>query len=68
MHAWVAAWCGHGCGWVEYDPTNACLAGEDHVVIARGRDYGDAAPVAGVLRLAGGQSSGHAVDVVALDG
>lgn len=67
MHAWVAAWCGRDCGWVEYDPTNACLVGADHVVIARGRDYGDVAPVAGVLRLAGGQVSGHAVDVVPLD-
>jgi len=67
MHAWVAAWCGRECGWVEYDPTNACLVGADHVVIARGRDYGDVAPVAGVLRLAGGQVSGHAVDVVPLE-
>lgn len=67
MHAWVAAWCGRECGWVDYDPTNACLVGADHVVIARGRDYGDVAPVAGVLRLAGGQMSGHAVDVIPLE-
>jgi transglutaminase-like putative cysteine protease len=67
MHAWVAAWCGRDCGWVQYDPTNACLAAADHIVIARGRDYGDVAPVAGVLRLAGGQVSGHAVDVVPLE-
>lgn len=68
MHAWVAAWSGRTCGWVEYDPTNACLVGDQHIVIARGRDYGDVAPVAGVLRMAGGQSSGHVVDVVPLDG
>jgi transglutaminase-like putative cysteine protease len=67
MHAWVAAWCGRDCGWVEYDPTNACVVGADHVVIARGRDYGDVAPVAGILRMAGAQTSGHAVDVVPLD-
>lgn len=67
MHAWVAAWCGRDCGWVDYDPTNACLVGADHVVIARGRDYGDVSPVAGVLRLAGGQVSGHAVDVIPLE-
>jgi transglutaminase-like putative cysteine protease len=67
MHAWVAAWCGRDCGWVEYDPTNACLVAADHVAIARGRDYGDVAPVAGVLRLAGGQVSGHAVDVIPVE-
>lgn len=64
MHAWVRAWC--GTGWVEYDPTNACFAGEDHVTVAIGRDYGDVAPVAGVLRIAGAQSSRQAVDMVPL--
>lgn len=61
MHAWVRAWCGQGAGWVEYDPTNACLAGDGHVTVARGRDYSDVAPVKGVLRSAGSQSSRHAV-------
>lgn len=64
MHAWVRAWCGVEIGWVEYDPTNACYAGTDHVLIARGRDYGDVAPVKGVLRTAGPQAADHAVDVV----
>lgn len=67
MHAWVRAWCGFEMGWVEYDPTNAMFAGLDHVVIARGRDYADVAPVRGVLRLAGGQDTTQAVDVIALD-
>ena len=61
MHAWVRAWCGQGAGWVEYDPTNACLAGDGHVAVARGRDYSDVAPVRGVLRSAGSQTSRHAV-------
>ena len=65
MHAWVRAWCGPGVGWVEYDPTNACFAGDSHVTIAHGRDYGDVSPVAGVLRIAGRQKSTQAVDVVA---
>lgn len=68
MHAWVRAWAGPQAGWIEYDPTNACPAGTDHVTVAVGRDYGDVAPVAGVLRLAGGQTTSHAVDMVELAG
>ena len=64
MHAWVRAWCGWQAGWVEFDPTNAIPAGTDHIVVARGRDYGDVAPVKGILRIAGEQTSEHAVDVV----
>ncbi|MBM9595669.1 transglutaminase family protein [Roseitranquillus sediminis] len=67
MHAWVRAWCGIEMGWVEYDPTNAMLAGADHIVVAYGRDYADVAPVRGVTRSAGGQSTTHAVDVIPLD-
>ena len=64
MHAWVRAWCGWQTGWIEFDPTNAIPAGTDHIVVARGRDYGDVAPVKGVLRIAGEQKTEHAVDVV----
>lgn len=66
MHAWVRAWCGVEVGWIEYDPTNAVRVGQDHIVVARGRDYGDASPVKGVLRTAGGQTTSHSVDVVPL--
>ncbi len=68
MHAWVCAWCGPDAGWVEFDPTNDVQAGPDHVVVARGRDYGDVAPIKGALRLSGGQKSKQAVDVIPLDG
>jgi transglutaminase-like putative cysteine protease len=64
MHAWVQAWCGFEAGWIEFDPTNAVLVGTDHIVVARGRDYADVAPVAGVLRTAGSQTSRHSVDVI----
>ncbi|MFV0359788.1 transglutaminase family protein [Tropicimonas sp.] len=64
MHAWVRAWCGPEMGWIEYDPTNALEIGGDHVVIARGRDYSDVAPVRGVLRLSGEQRTGQKVDVI----
>jgi len=66
MHAWVRAWCGAEMGWVEFDPTNGVLAGEDHIIVARARDYFDVAPLKGVMRSAGEQSSTQAVDVVPL--
>ncbi len=68
MHAWVRAWCGAAVGWVEYDPTNACLAGGDHIVVAYGRDYSDVAPIKGILRVSGGQNGRQAVDVIPLAG
>lgn len=64
MHAWVMAWCGADVGWLEYDPTNATFAGLDHVVIARGRDYADVAPIKGLMRTSGDQKSAQAVDVI----
>ena len=67
MHAWVRAWCGPGLGWVEYDPTNGISVGEQHIVVAYGRDYGDVAPVRGVVRISGTQASSQAVDVVPLE-
>jgi transglutaminase-like putative cysteine protease len=66
MHAWVQAWCGAEAGWIEYDPTNAIFAGQDHIVVARGRDYSDVSPVKGVLRASGGQDTDIAVDVIPL--
>jgi len=68
MHAWVRAWTGARGGWVDYDPTNDCWAGAGHIVIGHGRDYADAAPVTGALRLDGAQSGGHTVDLEALEG
>ncbi len=66
MHAWVRAWCGTRCGWAEFDPTNAVAVGEDHVVVAYGRDYSDVSPIKGVLRASGRQETEHSVDVVPL--
>jgi transglutaminase-like putative cysteine protease len=48
-HAWVAVWC-PAHGWVALDPTNAIPAGQDHVTVGWGRDYGDIAPLRGVIR------------------
>ena len=38
MHAWVNVWCGAKIGWLGLDPTNAVAAGNDHIVLAIGRD------------------------------
>lgn len=62
-HAWVAVWCGPDAGWIGVDPTNAAEAGEDHVVLARGRDYGDVSPVSGVVLASSGQRLTVSVDV-----
>lgn len=63
MHAWVRAWCGPGCGWIEFDPTNAMLAGADHIVAGLGRDYADVAPLAGTFKGHGGQKGFQRVDI-----
>jgi transglutaminase-like putative cysteine protease len=51
-HAWYAVFI-PGMGWVHFDPTNNVIPGERHIVSAWGRDYGDVAPLKGVL-LGGG--------------
>jgi transglutaminase-like putative cysteine protease len=62
-HAWVSLWCGQMFGWLDFDPTNAVLAGNDHIVIARGRDYADVSPIDGVIRGSGKQKLSVSVDV-----
>jgi transglutaminase-like putative cysteine protease len=57
-HAWVDVFTG---GWWGYDPTNDLPVGEQHVAVARGRDYGDVAPLRGLY--SGGASSSLDVDV-----
>jgi len=53
-HAWVSIYCGSEIGWVEFDPTNDCVCGTDHIPIAYGRDYDDVVPIKGVF-LGGGE-------------
>ncbi|WP_158816525.1 transglutaminase family protein [Methylocapsa sp. S129] len=67
-HAWVSVWCGQEFGWLGLDPTNAIAEGDDHIVIAVGRDYSDAAPVEGVILSSGGQKLDVAVDVIPVRG
>ncbi|NHA67815.1 transglutaminase family protein [Phycicoccus flavus] len=44
-HAWVEFW---DDAWVAADPTNGIRVGQDHVVVARGRDYDDVPPFKGI--------------------
>lgn len=68
MHAWVRVWCGREAGWQEFDPTNAMLAGNDHITVGYGRDYSDVAPVVGIIKIQGGQEILQEVDVVPVAG
>lgn len=65
-HAWVSVWCGADAGWVDFDPTNAIVANESHIVIGVGRDYADVAPETGVIVTSGRQALDVAVDVTPL--
>jgi transglutaminase-like putative cysteine protease len=57
-HAWVEAWTGD---WYALDPTHGIPVGERHVVVARGRDYDDVAPLRGIYH--GGPAQGLEVTV-----
>jgi transglutaminase-like putative cysteine protease len=48
-HAWCQVWAGRS-GWVDVDPTQGTLPGDDHVKIAIGRDYSDVPPNRGVWK------------------
>lgn len=62
-HAWVNLWCGDEHGWIGFDPTNAMIAGTDHIFTAMGRDYSDVAPLDGVFHGGAGQEMEVSVDV-----
>lgn len=51
-HAWVEVWLGRHDGvdhWLGLDPTNDQEVADRHVTVAWGRDYGDVAPLKGVI-------------------
>jgi transglutaminase-like putative cysteine protease len=62
-HAWVQVWCAP-TGWVDLDPTNDVIAGNGHVQLAIGRDYGDVVPLRGVIHGGGEHTLEVAVSVV----
>lgn len=66
-HAWVSVWCGEAIGWMGFDPTNDLVIGNDHVVLAVGRDYTDVSPIDGVIVGSRKQKLAVAVDVIPAD-
>ncbi len=65
-HAWVSLWCGSALGWKDFDPTNAQAVQNDHIVVARGRDYSDASPIESMVLSSGRHQLEVEVDVVPL--
>jgi transglutaminase-like putative cysteine protease len=66
-HAWVLLWCGEALGWVGVDPTNGIWMAGDHIIMAIGRDYGDIAPIDGIVLGSGAQSMSVSVDVAPME-
>jgi transglutaminase-like putative cysteine protease len=63
-HAWLSLYI-PDAGWVDLDPTNNLVIGEQHITVAWGRDYGDVTPVKGVVMGGGMHSLTVMVDVAA---
>jgi transglutaminase-like putative cysteine protease len=61
-HAWFSLYC-PSVGWVEFDPTNNVIPGEEHITVAYGRDFGDVSPLSGILTGGGTHEVKVAVDV-----
>ena len=47
-HAWFSVFIPN-MGWVDFDPTNNQLAGDQHITIGWGRDYFDIIPLRGII-------------------
>jgi transglutaminase-like putative cysteine protease len=62
-HAWVEYFCGD---WVGFDPTNGNDIGLSHVVVAKGRDYGDVPPLKGLYHGAPSRALGVSVEITRL--
>jgi len=65
-HAWFSVWA-PPFGWVDLDPTNDLLVGENHVTACWGRDYSDVAPVAGIILGGHDHVVEVGVDVIPID-
>jgi transglutaminase-like putative cysteine protease len=62
-HAWVEFWAGE---WLPLDPSNLSEVAERHVLVARGRDYADVRPLAGVYSGPVAQALGVSVELTRL--
>ena len=64
-HAWLSVYLPDH-GWVDFDPTNDLLPGDEHVTAAYGRDFGDVTPLKGVILGGGAHEVIVGVDVEVL--
>jgi transglutaminase-like putative cysteine protease len=62
-HAWFSVWA-PPFGWVDLDPTNNAVPGKGYITVAWGRDYGDVAPINGIVTGGGDHLIEVAVDVL----
>ncbi len=61
-HAWFSIFIPQ-LGWIEFDPTNNMIQGDQHLTVAWGRDYNDVAPLTGVILSSGPHELKVSVDV-----
>jgi len=47
-HAWFSVYLPN-VGWMDFDPTNNQIPGDQHIIVAWGRGYGDVTPLKGVV-------------------
>ncbi|WP_372759945.1 transglutaminase N-terminal domain-containing protein [Litorivivens sp.] len=47
-HAWLAVYM-PDYGWMQFDPTNNLMVGEQHIMLGFGRDFADVSPLKGVI-------------------
>jgi transglutaminase-like putative cysteine protease len=62
-HAWVEYWTG---AWNACDPTSGAPVGEQHVIVATGRDYADVPPLKGIYHGAPGSTMDVTVQLTRL--
>jgi transglutaminase-like putative cysteine protease len=61
-HAWFSVFI-PGMGWMDFDPTNNMVPGNQHITIGWGRDYTDICPLKGVILSSGPHELHVSVDV-----
>ncbi|MDO3379249.1 transglutaminase family protein [Geoalkalibacter halelectricus] len=66
-HAWFSVFV-PDLGWLDFDPTNNQLPGEQHITLAWGRDFSDVTPLKGVAYGGGKHELKVAVDVLRRNG
>ena len=61
-HAWFSVWAGDK-GWIDFDPTNGIIPGDEHITVGWGRDYSDVSPTNGFIVGGGAHEVSVGVDV-----